>query len=275
VNHAGQRKSYRKDDHATAAAFANELRAGFKLVEARQRGLTVDELQRIGLADSTTATAPTITLAAYAARFLAHNEPDERNPESFKQSTWDDYKRCLEGRIGDALGTRNLADIKRRDVKDLKAQWRSDKLSTANIRKHLAYLSSVLSEAVTDELIVANPLLGGGKRKKRSREVGEANAKRDHPFTGEELATLLDKAMSHHFQRGGETVYPFRDAYPLLLTLAHSGIRLGEAFALRWKHIDWHGGYLHVQRSYTHGVESATKSGRNRKVEMSESHGPA
>jgi integrase len=274
VNHAVdgrlQRKSYCKGDRETADAFANELRAGFKLVEARQRGLKLEELERIGLAQASAPALPAITLATYAARFLAHNEPDERNPESLKQSTWTDYKQCLEGRIGKALGTQSLADIKRRDVRDLETTWRAEGLSSANIRKHVRVLSSVLSAAAADELIAVNPLLRSGKQKQRSKARAEAAVEHDHPFTREELATLLDKALSHRIERRGETVYPFRDAYPLLLCLAHSGIRLGEAAALRWKHLDWLGGFMRIERSYSHGVESVPKNGRARNVEVSD-----
>lgn len=271
VNHAGQRKSFCKGEREAADAFANEMRAGFKLVEARQRGLTVDELQRIGLA-APVAPSPTVTmtLATFAAQFLTENEPDERHPEhGLKQSTWRDYKQCLEGRIGKALGTRTLCDIKRRDVREIEAGWRRDGVSSVNIRKHVRILSSVLSQAAEDEMIPVNPLLSSGKRRRRSK-ARAADPTHDHPFTAEDLATLLDTAQTHRIERRGEVVYPFRDAHPLLLCLAHTGVRLGEAFALRWQDVDWVGGFLHVRHSYSHGALSVPKSGKTRKVELSD-----
>lgn len=44
------RQSVRKGTRDAADAYANQIRAGFALVEARQRALTGDELKRIGLA---------------------------------------------------------------------------------------------------------------------------------------------------------------------------------------------------------------------------------
>jgi hypothetical protein len=81
LNHAGQRKSYCKGTREQADAFANEMRAGFKLVEARQRGLTLDELQRLGLAHSDAPAADNgITLGACAQRAL-DRWLNDRDPE--------------------------------------------------------------------------------------------------------------------------------------------------------------------------------------------------
>ena len=65
-------------------------------------------------------------------------------------------------------------------------------------------------------------------------------------------------------------MHPFRPFAPLLLCLAHTGIRLGEAFGLRWSDIDWRAGILHVRRSYSHGRLDVPKGGKERKVELSQ-----
>jgi integrase len=55
-----------------------------------------------------------------------------------------------------------------------------------------------------------------------------------------------------------------------VLTLARTGLRLGEAAALKWGDVDFHGGFIHVVRSVTpDGRISTPKSGRGRRVDMS------
>ncbi len=268
VNRAGQRKSYRKGDQDTAEAFANELRAGFKLVEARQRGLTIDELQRIGLAQSA-APQPErdITFGEYAARCIDRWEPRERDPEhGLKFSTWRDYKGVLNARLIPELGTRPLGSLTRRDVKALRDSLRTKGLSAVNVRKHLRILSSVLSEAVDEELLQVNPALGGGRRRRRSKE--KQVRRQQDPFTHDELATLFTTAETYSVERRGKTVRPFEPFTPFLLCLADTGLRLGEAIALRWGDVDWRVGLLLVQRSYSHGKLDVPKGGKPRKVEL-------
>ena len=49
----------------------------------------------------------------------------------------------------------------------------------------------------------------------------------------------------------------------------HSGIMPEEAIALRWGDIDWSGKFLHVQRTIWCGYISTPKSGKSRKVTLS------
>jgi integrase len=269
VNCAGRRTSYQKGNREAADAFANELRAGFKLVEARQRGLTIDELQRIGLADTDGAPAGDsgITFADYASRVLDRWEPNEKEPEhGLKFTTWRDYSGCLKRRLIPALGKRPLASLKRRDIRTLADALRADGLSEINIRKHRRIISSILSEAVEDELIAANPALGGHRRR-RSKE--KQVKRRQDPFTQNELAALFETAETHAIERCGSTAHPFRAVIPFLLCLAHTGMRLGEAIALSWSDVDWRSGTVLVRRSYARRHLDVPKGGKARKVELS------
>lgn len=46
-------------------------------------------------------------------------------------------------------------------------------------------------------------------------------------------------------------------------------MRLGEAMALQWGDIDFHGRFINVQRSISKGVIGTPKSGKSRRVDMS------
>ena len=175
--------------------------------------------------------------------------------------------RLSEAPAHSALGTRPLTSLKRRDIRALTDQLHIDGLSAVNVRKHVRILSSVLSEAVEDELLAANPVLGRGKQRRRSKQ--KQGSRRQNPFTHEELAALLDTAETRAIERRGETVHPFRAFVPFLLCLAHTGLRLGEAFALHWGDVDWRTGVLVVSRSYSHGHLDVPKGGKTRKAELS------
>jgi integrase len=45
-------------------------------------------------------------------------------------------------------------------------------------------------------------------------------------------------------------------------------MRLGEAMALQWGDIDFHGRFINVQRSISKGVIGTPKSGKSRRVDM-------
>ena len=58
--------------------------------------------------------------------------------------------------------------------------------------------------------------------------------------------------------------------YPLVLFLADTGARLGEALALRWIDVDIEGGTARIRRSFSSGrTLGPTKTGRERVVELS------
>ena len=57
--------------------------------------------------------------------------------------------------------------------------------------------------------------------------------------------------------------------YPFFLTAFRTGMRLGELLALQWQDADWHGKFILVRRSYKRGRLDLTKSGKQRRMDMS------
>ena len=75
-------------------------------------------------------------------------------------------------------------------------------------------------------------------------------------LTIEELKRFLD-------------AYTDEDTRPLVLTLAWTGMRWGEATALRAEDVDFAKGVIHVRRSHWRGIVGTPKNGRERVVPMS------
>jgi integrase len=94
---------------------------------------------------------------------------------------------------------------------------------------------------------------GRGKLLPRGHAAAEIEV-----FAPGELVKLLQTAQPD---------YP--ESYPFLLTLARTGMRLGEAVGLEWRDVDFGGRVLHVRRSVRKGRVSLPKNNKSRRVDMS------
>jgi integrase len=115
----------------------------------------------------------------------------------------------------------------------------------------------MLNAAVDDGIIVHNPANRLGKTLKLSgtrRQVGEEV----RAMTAEQLDTFL---------RAADRVAPLY--YPLLFTMARTGLRLGEAVALEWDDVDLAAREITVSRTFSGGKVGTPKSGKARSVDMS------
>jgi integrase len=144
------------------------------------------------------------------------------------------------------LGRRRLADLGPRDVKRLAADLRSKGLSENSVRLALAPLRAMLADAFEDEVIRRNPAAGVSVSKPRDdfdEGGGEAKVK---ALTDDELRRLLAEIPEAH-----------RLLFELL---AVSGLRIGEALALQWQHVDFGRRRLLVRRRWYRGTFAAPKS---------------
>jgi integrase len=111
-----------------------------------------------------------------------------------------------------------------------------------------------LSFALDEELIPSNPASGITKklqlRRDRKIEI--------EPLTGEEVALFLDTCSPHR-----------PEYYPFFLCALRTGMRLGELLGLQWGDVDFHGKFIRVSRSYKLGRLTPTKTGKIRRVDMS------
>src|SRR5262249_45135985 len=156
------------------------------------------------------------------------------------------------------------------DIKDFAIELRAQGHSLRNVRKTLATLSSMLSEAVDDGRICANPALKLGKLLRSPELLAEGDTRRTvNPLTREELAHLLETAQTHAIERADKVVSPYRAAYPFLLPRARTGLRLGEAVALKWGDSDPHGPFVEVQRAFVMGRITTPKKKKTRRVDLS------
>ena len=246
IDHNGKRKAKRVGDKKAAELAAIKIQA--KLAEGDASVFSP-------------AAAPVPTFKQYADRWL-----DGIAGLGCQASTLDQYRRRLETRIIPHFGPLPLTAITRERVKALAAaEFRAGScirkgrpISPKTVEDFMTTLVSVLNSAVDDGLIPSNPATRWGKVIRRDKaEVEEIEV-----FTPDELAGLLSIA-----ERDDPAHYPF------LLCLARTGMRLGEAMALRWEDVDWANRVILVRRSTRRGQTKVTKNGKARRLDMSQQLG--
>lgn len=199
---------------------------------------------RVALEQELTA-APTcstsrLRLADYATLWLARRAP------RLRASTQERYVSSLAHAI-EALGPYYLDSLTPADV-DLWLSRMAREHSPATVNGWLRVLRSCLRDAVA-ELGIPDPTA-------RVRALPEGQGTRQ-ALTAPELAALLEHVQEHDSGH-----------YPLLLTLSLTGLRWGEATALRWEDLDREHGVILVRRAHWRGRVGPTKSGKSRVVPM-------
>jgi integrase len=128
------------------------------------------------------------------------------------------------------------------------------------VRLIRATLSVLLSDAVDDGLLFANPAQGVTRRGRKGPDsITQAERQRKiRPMTVNQLEALLARAK----------VECSRREWTLFMTLADAGLRPGEALALRWQDFDEVGRSLTIERAVSDGEVKPTKSEARRAVDL-------
>src|SRR6266850_1441647 len=196
-----------------------------------------------------------ITLAEYKKRWLELIESE------IKPRTLASYTQLLKLHIEPAFGRVRLRELSRGMIKRLLVKKRDAGLGKNSIRLIRATLSVMLSDAVDDGILFANPALNLGRRQRgRPDKLSASDRIRNiRPMSQEQLGAFLAAAQKH------TPLYA-----PLFTLLAHAGIRPGEAFALQWTDLDFVNRRIRVERAWSAGCVETPKTGAGRTVDMSE-----
>ena len=232
VDHRGRRRAKKIGDRETAVRTAKEL--GERLARADLH------LPETG--------GETPTFGRYADGWL------QQARLNLKASTVRFYEGHLAQHLLPALGSTAVAELRRRHCRDLVIDCRAKNLSLATVRGIARTLSTILSQAVEDELLPANPALRLG----RYLRTGDRQEPQIDPFTRDEAADIAQLARAE-----------FPEWYPWLLTGLRTGMRAGELLALKWEDVDWRGSYVVVRRNIVRGQLTTPKNHQQRRVDLS------
>ena len=196
---------------------------------------------------------PNVTLTEYAERWL-------KLCANLKPRTVAGYREKLRLHILPSLGSLKIRRLHRAQIKDLLALKRESGLAVDSVRLIYATLRTMLTAAVEDSVIPANPA-AGVLRSMRLTRSARASQERIRALDGDQLTRLLASA---------ETRTPA--LFPLFFLLSRTGLRLGEALALEWGDLDLRAREMRIERAVgTDGRIDTPKSGHGRTVDLSRS----
>ena len=198
----------------------------------------------------------TMTVKEY---FEEHWLPSIRG-QGLRATTLVAYKLHVETRIVPQIGQIRLQKLTTKDIDTFYARLaskpgpRGRPLSPATCLAVHHVLHRALSKAVAWHLIAHNPADGAEHAKVRRPQM--------NTWSGEEITLFLKLTENDRL-------------HPLWRLLVTSGLRRGEALALRWSDVDLEAGRLAIRRSRTQAgyevVEVGTKTGRDRSVPIAQS----
>jgi integrase len=194
---------------------------------------------------------PKITLGAYSARWLEHLTP------VVKPATLRSYSGAVDLHVPAVLKTLRVRQLTRGHVRELLSAKLAAGLSRNTVRIIHATLRAMLNAAIEDGVLVRNPAdrLGKSLRLVPTRQQAGEEVK---ALTSSQLDAFLGAAER-------EAVLYF----PIFYTMAKTGMRLGEAVALRWSDIDLVAREITVSRTFSGGALGTPKSGKTRRVDVS------
>jgi integrase len=245
ISHDGKRTSRKVGDKQAAEKVASEIRAKLQLgkfdIDTRKTFPTFGEC-----ADSWIKTTV---------------------PATCKESTTSDYQMILAKHILPVFGTLHVNHITEGKIKDFLFSKVNAGYAASTITHLKNVISGVLAKAIDDKAISENATLHLGKQfmkkitdaiEARKASNGDEGKGELDPLSAEELCLLLDTVAVH-----------FREYYCLLLLLARTGMRIGEALGLQWGDIDFNSRFINLQRSLSRGQITTLKGKRGRRVDMS------
>lgn len=214
----------------------------WRMLSFRSRALA--EQKALDLRERPDSGRPIPVLADYATTWLHRRKPFLRT------GPFANYEQAFRLHLLPRFGTLTLDQIDRGAVKDLLAEKLTSGLSRSTVTRIRLALKWVMEDAVEDGLIHQNPAavrmrFAGGK---------QTNVK---AFTQAQLILALESCRARVPER-----------FVLVHLLAMTGLRLGEALALKWEDIDWTGRTVRVCRGWTHSRIEQTKTGQERAVDL-------
>jgi integrase len=177
--------------------------------------------------------------------------------QELERKTVMSYTHLMTEHVLPVLGGMRLRAIRRRHVRALLGAKRAEGYAKNTVRLIRAVLSSVLTDAVEGDILDVNPALHLSRKHKGSGHTGPAE-QQPNPMDWTQLAAFRTEALKA----------PWWPEGVLLLTMAATGIRPGEALAFQPGDLDVGHAQLRIERAWSLGKVKAPKTWECRKVDL-------
>jgi len=233
VTHNGKRTSRKVGDKAATETVASKIRAKLQLGE-----FNFEEEK------------PIPTFKQYANSWIKTTVP-----ATCKESSTKDYEDILRIHVLPFFADLKVTDITRGQIKHFLLDKINEGKAKSTVNHYRAVVSGVLNQAVDDGVIPANPAHRLGRIGKKENTNGGIS-----PLTIDEIKKLLDTVQVNK---------DLSEYYPLFLLLGRTGVRIGEAVALKLSDIDFNGRFINIERTFYKGRIGSPKNGKSRIIDMS------
>lgn len=171
---------------------------------------------------------PTPLFKEYQAEWMHLYKKDKLRPTTYRT-----YETLLRKNIIPYFGDKQLSEIK---TTDIQLFYNSiDHLARSSIKQMSIILSQIFDSAIEDEYILKNPV--------KSTRLTYSNKKK----TRKALSTAEWKSIIEQLPLLQE------DDRTLVALLMYTGMRRGEALALRWRNVDFENKVIHICENITFG----------------------
>jgi integrase len=197
-----------------------------------------------------------VTVREYAARWLKQAEV------TLAPKTHKNYGQLLSLYILPVIGEQDITSLTWGNIRSLLTEKQRMGLSANTVRLIRAVVSTILTDAVEEELIPNNPVLGQ-RRKRRASQVANAEV---YPLNWDQK-DLFERKLSEM-----DSCQLLSPAYAMLLRVyLKAGLRPAEGRALKAGDIDFQRRRLRIERAATlEGKVKNTKTGETRWVDLSD-----
>jgi integrase len=188
------------------------------------------------------------TFAQACAEYLRY----VREVRQIDSKTATDYEGVINGYLLEEFDSAtSVTSITSKAIEEYRDRLMNEsKLSNRTIVRHLTVLHGIFKRARREWGLADNPASADMVERPKVVYTGEFDT-----FSRDEVELLATNADD-------------RQDAAIFRTAAYTGLRQGELLALRWKHVDFIGGLLHVRKNYTGGEEKVPKGKRVRSVPM-------
>jgi integrase len=184
-------------------------------------------------------------------------------------------KGVIAGHVMAALGDLPAAKITTREVEELLSGIAATGVSARTVNRHRATVSAIFNYGTRESTfnLPTNPAKAADKRREPHPgalayyQVEEVEALARAMADGRHR-TAREHAVSDAV-REAQRAEDHQDA-EMVRVSAYAGLRLGELLALRWRDIDFARQVITVGRAMSAGIETSTKSGRMRRVPLTD-----
>ena len=177
--------------------------------------------------------------------------------ETWKPRNASDNKLRFKNRFPEFLD-RDMATLSKHDINEWQTRMEKRGLAHSTIRRSYAALKALLNQAVSDDLLEANPIQGhrlrGAPHTEQERQKADPNKKQRRLLTGKEMQGILSgldmfaeeiREQRRSSRKHGKAYLPDLDKvdYPhWFIPFCHlalaTGWRPGDLYTLEWEHVD-------------------------------------